>query len=263
VNRSLAGLAVIVTRPARQAERLIRMLQQHGAVAIAFPTLAIEPVTLDDTQRRACMLDAFDWIIYTSANAVEQSIPQLGRPGKSRVGAIGRATARALADARIAVHAVPEAGSASDSEGLLAHSGLAGPRGRRILIVKGVGGRDVLRAGLVARGAEVRTAEVYRRIRREPSRQALDELGRANEAGEVVATATSSEVLESLLAMAPAEYYPWLRDAPLLVPGDRVAAEARRLQWRGPLLVAGSAEDEAMLAALRSWSAGNGPAAPA
>jgi uroporphyrinogen-III synthase len=63
--------------------------------------------------------------------------------------------------------------------------------------------------------------------------------------------------------MAPAEHYPWLRDAPLLVPGDRVAAEARRLQWRGPLLVAGSAEDEAMLAALRSWSAGNGPAAPA
>ncbi|MCJ7451377.1 MAG: uroporphyrinogen-III synthase [Steroidobacteraceae bacterium] len=263
MTRSLAGLAVIVTRPARQAQRFVQLLQDHGATAIAFPTLAIEPVTLDDTQRRACMLDAFDWIIYTSANAVEQSIPQIGRPGKSRVGAIGRATARALADARIAVHAVPEAGSASDSEGLLAHPGLAGPGGRRILIVKGVGGRDVLRAGLAARGAEVSTAEVYRRIRPAPSRQALDELGRANEAGAVVATVTSSEVLESLLEMVPAEHYPWLRDAPLLVPGDRVAAEARRLQWRGPLLVAGSAEDETMLAALRSWSAGNGLAAPA
>jgi uroporphyrinogen-III synthase len=70
-------------------------------------------------------------------------------------------------------------------------------------------------------------------------------------------------VLESLLQMAPGERYPWLRDAPLLLPGDRVAAEARRLQWRGPLLVAGSAEDETMLAALQSWAAGQGPEAPA
>lgn len=260
---SLAGLAVIVTRPARQAARFVQLLQQHGAIAIAFPTLAIEPVTLDDSQRRACTLGAFDWIIYTSANAVEQSIPQLGRPAKSRVGAIGRATARALADAGITVHAAPNSGSASDSEGLLAHPGLAGPAGRSILIVKGIGGRDALRAGLVASGAEVSSAEVYRRVRPAPSRQALDELGRANDSGAVVATVTSSEVLESLLAMAPVENYPWLRDAPLLVPGDRVAAGARRLQWRGPLLVAGSAEDETMLAALQSWAARDGRSAPA
>ncbi len=147
---------------------------------------------------------------------------------------------------------------------MLAHPELAAPAGRRILIIKGVGGRDVLRAGLVARGAEVSTAEVYRRVRPAPSGQALDELGRANESGTVVATVTSSEVLESLLAMAPGEQYPWLRDAPLLVPGDRVAAEARRLQWRGPLLIAGSAEDETMLAALQSWAAsGDGRTAPA
>ena len=263
MTRSLAGLAVIVTRPSRQAGRFLQLLRDHGATAIAFPTLAIEPVTLDRAQRPAFALDAFDWVIYTSANAVEQSIPQLGRPAASRVGAIGRATARALADAGVTVHAAPESGSASDSEGLLAHPGLAGPAGRRILIVKGVGGRDVLRAALVARGADVSAAEVYRRVRPVPSRQALDDLGRASESGTVVATATSSEVLESLLAMAPGEHCPWLRDAPLLVPGNRVAAEARRLQWRGPLLIAGSAEDESMLAALQSWAAGDGQATPA
>jgi uroporphyrinogen-III synthase len=259
----LAGLAVIVTRPARQAARFMQLLNDHGATAIAFPTLAIEPVTLDQAQRAACALDSFDWIIYTSSNAVQQSIPQLGRPGKSSVGAIGRATARALAGAGITVHAAPQPGSASDSEGLLAHPRLAGTEGQRILIVKGVGGRDALRDGLVAVGAEVSTAEVYSRVRPAPSRRALDELGRASESGALIATATSSEVLESLLAMAPDEHYPGLRDAPLLVPGDRVAAEARRLRWRGPLLVAGSAEDEAMLAALQSWAAGDGRAAPA
>jgi len=263
VTGSLAGLAVIVTRPARQAARFLELLRDHGATAIAFPTLAIEPVTLDEAQRRACLPGAFDWIIYTSANGVEQSIPQLGRPGKARVAAIGRATARALADAGITVHATPGSGSASDSEGLLAHPELAAPAGERVLVVKGVGGRDALRAGLVARGAEVSTAEVYRRVRPAPSMQSLDELARARDSGEVVATVTSSEVLESLLALAPGDRYPWLCDAPLLVPGDRGAAEARRLRWRGPLLVAASAEDERMLDALLSWSAGKGRNAPA
>ncbi len=256
---SLAGLTVIVTRPARQAARFIRLLGEHRATAIAFPTLAIEAVKIDEPQRPA--LDNFEWVIYTSANAVEHSLPQLGRPGKSRVGAIGRATARSLAEAGIAVHAVPASGF--DSEGLLAHPDMSEPRGRRILIVKGVGGRDVLRAGLAARGAEVSTADVYRRARPEPSGQALDELSRAAGSGRVVATVTSSEVLESLLSMAPEAHYPWLRDATLLVPGDRVAAEARRLRWRGPLVVSGSAEDEAMLAALESWAAGSGVITPA
>ena len=258
---SLAGLAVIVTRPARQAARFIQLLGDRGATAIAFPTLAIEPVAIGSHKRPPLAFDNFDWVIYTSANAVEQSLAQLGRPGESRIGAIGRATARSLAEAGIVVHAVPESGS--DSEGLLAHPGLSEARGRRILIVKGIGGRDVLRAGLLAGGAEVTTVEVYRRVRPEPSRQALDELSRAPGPGAVIATATSAEVLESLLAMATEDHFPWLRGVPLLVPGDRVAAEARRLGWRGPLVVAASAEDSAMLAALESWAAGPGGIAAA
>lgn len=260
---SLAGFTVIVTRPTRQAANFIRLLDDCGATTIAFPVLAIEPVMLDPAQASACALDGFDWVIYTSANAVQQSIPQLGRPGKCRVAAIGRATARALDDAAVTVHALPRPGSASDSEALLAHPDLARPAGQRILLVKGVGGRDLLRAGLAARGAHMSSAEVYRRTRPAPSRQALDELGRANASGAAIATVTSSDVLASLLALAPEEHYAWLRDSPLLVPGDRVAAEARRLLWRGPLLVAASAEDEAMLAALQSWAAGSGRDMPA
>lgn len=263
MTRALAGLTVIVTRPARQAANLTRLLDAEGARVIAFPALAIEPVPLDPDQAAACALDGYDWVIYTSANAVLQSIPRLGRPGRSRVAAIGRATARALEDAGVAVHALPQSGSAADSEALLAHPDLAAPAGRRILVVKGVGGRDALRAGLAAGGAQVSTVEVYRRTRPTPSSQSLDELARANASGTVVATVTSSEVLESLLAMVPDRRCGWLRDAQLLVPGDRVAADARRLGWRGPVLVAARAEDEAMLAALLSWAAGGGRSVPA
>jgi uroporphyrinogen-III synthase len=261
VTRSLAGLTVVVTRPARQALRFTQLLRDRGAATVAFPVLDIEPVTLDASARSALALDACDWVVYTSANAVEFSLPQLGRPARARVAAIGRATARALASAGVQVSAVPETGA--DSEGLLAHPEFAEPRGQRVLVVKGVGGRDALRAGLAARGAQVSTAEVYRRTRLAPAAAALDELDRARGSGSVAVAVTSVEVLESLLAAAPAGRYGWLRDAPLLVPGERVAAAARRLDWRGPLIVAHSAEDDSMLDALELWSSDGGRITPA
>jgi uroporphyrinogen-III synthase len=261
VTLPLAGLTVVVTRPARQAARFIVQLREHGAAGIAFPTLMIEPVALDAAARSALAPDAFDWVVYTSANAVEHSLPQIGRPERARVAAIGRATARTLADARIRVDAVPASGA--DSESLLALPEFADARAQRILIVKGVGGRDALRAGFAGRGAAVRTAEVYRRAQPVPSAEALLALDHARDSGPVVVSVTSVEVLESLLAIAPGARYPWLRDVPLLVPGERVAAEAHRLGWRGRVIVASSAEDEAMLDALKLRPPGEGAMAPA
>ena len=49
---------------------------------------------------------------------------------------------------------------------------------------------------------------------------------------------------------------------PLLLPGPRVAAVARRLDWRGPIVQAATAEDDAMLQALERFAA-TGPAPPA
>lgn len=261
MNGSLAGLTVVVTRPARQALRFTQMLRDRGAATVSFPMLEIEPVTLDAAACSALAPDACDWVVYTSANAVEFSLPLLGRPARAQVAAIGRATARALAAAGVEVRVVPESGA--DSEGLLAHPEFAEPRGRRILIVKGVGGRDALRSGLASRGALVGVAEVYRRTRPAPSARALEELDRARAPGTVVVAVTSVEVLDSLLENAPATRYGWLRDAPLLVPGERVAAAARERQWRGPLLVARSAEDDAMIEALELRSRDAGGVAPA
>lgn len=261
MNGSLAGLTVVVTRPARQALHFTRMLRDRGAATVSFPMLEIEPVALDAAARRALAPDTCDWVVYTSANAVEFSLSLLGRPARAQVAAIGRATARALAAAGVEVSVVP--GSGADSEGLLACPEFADPRGQRILIVKGVGGRDALRPGLASRGALVGTAEVYRRTRPVPSAEALGELDRARGRGTAVVAVTSVEVLDSLLANAPATRFGWLRDVPLLVPGERVAAAAREREWRGPLVVARSAEDEAMVEALELRSPGAGGIAPA
>lgn len=241
----LAGLTVVVTRPERQAGPFMRLLREAGATPLAFPTIEIEPAALDDAERSRCAPDSHDWVIFTSANAVEHALAQLPRPKRARVAAVGRATARVLQEQGVEVHATPA--TVSDSEALLAMQELADVAGRRILILKGVGGRDKLRHSLARRGAEVTLGEVYRRRVAAPGRDAVAGLERACTARLPVIAVTSVEILDALLGLAPESRFPRLRDAPLLLPGDRVAAAARERGWRGPVVVAASAEDATML----------------
>lgn len=244
----LDGRVVVVTRPAAQAAGFAERMAAAGARPLLLPTLEIAPVELDAAARARLAPDGFDWTIYTSANAVESSLRQLPRPGRTRVAAVGRGTTRALERHGVAVAAVPL--TTSDSEGLLALDCLADLRGQRVLILKGRGGRTLLREELARRGAEVVLGDVYERRPATAHPQAFDALRDACDAGIAVIAVTSAEVLEALLAMAPPEQCRRLRDAALLLPGDRVAAAARAHGWRGRVIVAPSAEDATMAEAL-------------
>ena len=151
--------------------------------------------------------DAFDWTVYTSANAVESSLRQLPRPTRSKIAAVGRGTARALAAHGLAVEAIPT--TTADSEGLLALDCFADLRGQRVLILKGRGGRPLLREELARRGAEVVTGDVYRATAGDGRSVArCRPCARACDAGTAVVTATSVEVLDGLLQLAPDDAQP-------------------------------------------------------
>jgi uroporphyrinogen-III synthase len=259
VTASLSGATVLVTRPRAQSGRFAALVADAGGTPLLLPALEIEPIELDATARTRFAPDAHDWTIYTSANAVLHSMGQLPRPTHSNIAAIGRATARALQGEGLTVHAVPQ--GASESEGLLAVDPFSAPDGLRVLIVKGEGGRKLLREELSRRGAVVATVDVYRRVRARPDEAALDELVLASATSRIVVAATSAETLDALLAIVPESRIPRLRDCELLVPGERVADVARKRGWRGPLIVASSAEDAAMAAALvqAGGPAGNVP----
>jgi uroporphyrinogen-III synthase len=66
-----------------------------------------------------------------------------------------------------------------------------------------------------------------------------------------VVVVTSVEVLQALLRGCPADLAPALRRSNLLVPGPRVQAAALAAGWTGPIAAAATAEDDAMLTALR------------
>lgn len=256
----LEGVTVVVTRPAAQARRFAALVHAAGATPLLLPALEIEPLTLDEDQRARLVPDDYDWTVFTSANAVEFAMRQLPRPGQTRIAAVGRGTARALGEHGIAVHAIPD--KSSDSEGLLALAPFEAVRGRRILILKGRGGRPLLATELSRRGAEVVSGDLYRRVTAAPDAVALDALRSACGRPGTVIAITSVDGLSALLGFAPEADCPQLRDVRLLVPGQRVAAAARERGWRGPVLVAESAEDGAMFQALAApdtasdWPAG-------
>jgi uroporphyrinogen-III synthase len=226
---SLAGLGVLVTRPTDQAEQLCALIESAGGRAIRLPAMAIAP-TADPEQAQALLGEPWDLLIFVSRNAVHGALALGGDPSwprATRLAAIGEATAGALAEAGRGPDLVP--GDRFDSESLLALPELTEMSGRRVLIVRGEGGRALLAETLTERGAQVRYAEVYKRVRPELDPAPL----LANWAQEVhLVSATSEEILINLLEMlGPAGRKPLL-DTPLAVLGGRIADAARRLGFR-------------------------------
>ncbi|HVN42320.1 MAG TPA: uroporphyrinogen-III synthase [Steroidobacteraceae bacterium] len=253
----LQGYTVVVTRPEHQASRFIDLARAAGAATIALPALTVRFLEPDAATGATLLPDDYDWVLYTSANAVEAALAYLPAPRRAHVAAVGAATARALRARGIAVDAVPV--GRSDSEGLLALPSLACPAGLRVLILRGVGGRELLRGELLRRGATVVVGELYRR---EPATADAVKLERLADSlkrpRSTVVAVTSVEVLDGLLGLADAALAERLRAALLLLPGERVAAAARDRRWAGEIIVASSAEDGAMLAALEQYAASRG-----
>ncbi|MCX7052929.1 MAG: uroporphyrinogen-III synthase [Proteobacteria bacterium] len=255
----LDGVTIVVTRPAAQASRFLALARAVGAVCIPYPTLQIDRIALDAAARARLQNRTWDWAIFTSANAVEAALEQCPAPLARRHAAIGRATARALEQHGFKVDTRPES---ANSEGLLELPEFAALAGRGVLLVKGSGGRELLRDALRARGADVLELEVYRRSVTAPTAAAAAQLHVAlTSSGPLVVVVTSAEVLQSLLEHVAGDDEARLRSRTLLVPGPRVAAAGKRLGWTGPVVAAATAEDEAMLAALTGLTAGSRPPA--
>jgi uroporphyrinogen-III synthase len=204
----------------------------------------LPPADPEAAKRR--LSERWDVLIFISRNAVDGALSLVGAEqlrGAEHRAAVGKATARAMTQAGIGPTLLSEAGF--DSEALLALPELARVHGRRVLIVRGEGGRALLGETLNGRGAEVDFAEVYRRALPDTDVTALlPEWRRALH----MLTATSDEVLTNLLALVPESAHDWLKQLPLVVLSERNAATATALgfQW----VVAAGAGDPATLAAL-------------
>lgn len=237
---------VLLTRAEGQNETLARLLEAFSIRPKIFPMLAIEACVLDDRQRQLIIdLDRFDHIVFVSQNAVifamdllEQYWPQW--PAHLRWHAVGEATA-ALLRCRDIDPLVPTQHS---TEGILASDVFKRVEGDKILIVRGIGGRELLAQALRERGADVQYLEVY--VRRPVT---LDAGTRQNLLASLPAVAAvySGETLQAL-----AQNLDSVREGlSIVVPSGRVGRVAAELGFTS-IAVADGADESAMLAAVLS-----------
>lgn len=249
----LAGVGVLVTRPAHQADNLCALIEAAGGRAVRFPTLEItDPPDSDAARAALSRLADYDVAIFISANAVDKAVALRAAPEwpprPPRV-AVGVGTARALERHGLPVAWVPP--PPYDSAALLAAPALQQVDGQRIVIIRGVGGRELLGETLRARGAHVDYVEVYQRVR--PCVETRDIL-KAWTAGAIdVVTATSAEALYNLVVMMGAAGRAPLLAAPLVVVSTRMIQHALELGFAQPPRVAEAASDEALVAAVIAW----------
>jgi uroporphyrinogen-III synthase len=241
----LAGLGVLVTRPAQPAAELCRRIAACGGRPLPVPAMEILPPE-NPAPARALLDRQWDIAIYISPNAVQFAASLAGDgtlPRARKTAAVGRSTARILGELGVSVDLVPVQ---FDSEGLLALPELTQVAGLRVLIVRGVGGRALLGDILRERGARVSYAEVYRRV--PPPLDPMPLLARWEQDVQAV-TATSIEVLENLCRLLGEHGRAHMCATPVVVIGERMERRARELGLTHVVRAAG-ADDDSLLSAL-------------
>ena len=255
---------VLVTRPAEQATTLADALCRVGAEPVHCPTIEIgDPPDWSDLDRalRAASANVFDWVVLTSANAVQRvtrRLAALGLPnlGSARLAAVGDATAAALAAAGLGVDVVPHR---QDAEGLAAAMSERGMAGRQVLYPHGSLARETLPTLLTAAGATVTTVEAYRTV---PVATLPDDVVTALRRGEFdVLTFASPSSVEGLGNGLGGDVT-MLEDVPAVCVGEVTAAAARAAGFRH-VVAARQPSAEAVAAAVASvLGAGGEPKQP-
>jgi uroporphyrinogen-III synthase len=156
---SLAGLRVVVTRAEHQSAGLAAAFERAGARVELLPLLeVVPPADPRPLARAAGELASYDWLVFTSANAVEAFLPLTG-PLRSglRIAAVGPATAAALRAFGSEPHLTARK---SEAEGLAAD---LAPRiaGKRVLLPQAADARPALLQELKGAGAEVVAVVAY------------------------------------------------------------------------------------------------------
>jgi uroporphyrinogen III methyltransferase/synthase len=268
---SARRVTIVVTRPIGQSATLLALLADAGFDTLEFPLIDIAPVT-DEAPLRAALDELYGpqkyaLVVFVSPNAVDHAFGKLAAPWPADVpvAVVGPGSVAALARQGVAApaHRVisPSAESADprfDSEALYAaiesQFGANGLEGKRVLIVRGDGGREWLAERMTEAGATVEKVAAYRRIVPEPSMQKWERI-HALLADEPHAwLLTSSEGVRNLDELAREHLSPdetaRLKRAPLVSPHPRIAEAARQAGF--DRITVSGAGDERIAESLRT-----------
>ena len=207
-KRALFGKRIMVTRTREQASDLVAGLEEMGANCIEWATISIVPPdSWEALDQELAQLDTFDWILFTSINAITCFFDRLREKDMDArdlkgpwIGAVGATTAEVLQSYGIRADLLPEKFTGEGLAEALLEKGVTGDK---ILLPRALKAREVLPEKLTTAGAEVVVAPVYQNVR--PKTQKA-ELRRQFEEKKVdLITFTSSSTVTNFLHMLHAE----------------------------------------------------------
>lgn len=239
----------LVVRPEPQNHALCETLRAAGHRPVAAPLVSFAPGT--ELKQAPVLLNQLghgDYVIAVSVQAVnfaDNALKSCGLnwPDVTYV-AVGEATGRAFSAVGVTNALVPDD---PRSEGMIALPELQHPAGRRVVILRGDGGRDMMAPALTRRGAQVTYCEVYRRCYRDDAGgQQVKQWQRLGVDSIII---TSGGLLQHLFQLAAGSAKDWLLDRLVIVPSIRVAEQAKALGFTH-IINAKGASDSALLSAL-------------
>jgi uroporphyrinogen-III synthase len=250
---------VVITRPLAQCQALADSVAALGRETVLLPLLEIFPLPdQSELQRVLADVAGYALVAFVSPNAIDAAFAHLqGWPSGVALAVLGDTSRACLAshgvDERNATIFSPLDPTRSDSEHLLQSFDLAALAGRRVLIVRGETGRELMGDGLRAAGAHVTTVAAYRRqVPAMTAQLAATLRGLLERPNDWIIT--SSEALRGLLGLVAqldaGASVAKMQQQHLIVPHARIAETANSLGLTR-LTLAGSG-DASLLAALQS-----------
>lgn len=242
---------VLITRPQQQGRELANKLTEQGITALSQPLFDYQtrPV-MPQIQQLFSSIPA-KIVIFVSVAAVHHAniIWPLVNWTNCKILAVGAATREALAALTEVEILCPEQ---QNSEGLLALPALAQVRDQQIIIVRGNGGRELLKKSLLQRGAKVHYIESYQRVWHAFS----PDIGAHWQTAQInCIVITSQAILQRINQLiVPFDGY-WKNTCLWIVASARIADSAKALGLQH-VVNAGGANDKAIVNAIANQPMG-------
>ena len=201
----LLGRRILVTRTRAQSSELVRLLERRGAGCVECPAIEVKPPDdLSGLDAAISKLGTYDWIVFSSPNAVKYFLERVFEKGhdirvlgNARIACVGASTADCIKGYHLDVDLVPENFRA---EGLVEAFSRLDMDSRKVLVPRAAKAREVLPRGLEEMGAEVTVATAYQTVTPE-LRQDVVEILQDEDVD--VLTFTSSSTVRNFFKMVP------------------------------------------------------------
>ena len=249
---TFAKRTILLTRPLGQSEKLKEQINAAGGRVLQLPSLEIKAIADSAAARQLLTnLTGFDIIVFVSRNAVKYAcelMPDIvGRAHGKTLLAVGSGTNEELLNAGFAEAIFTSCNSGSEALLEMTELQQANVLNRKILIVRGQGGRELLGDNLLERGAKVQYAELYRRTKPQIDADIVSKIWQQEKPDAVVIT--SAEGLNNLLALTATKERPIFLNTNLVVISQRLRSIADSLGFVAAIKVAmGYSDDDFMLA---------------